>query len=570
MNKLVQTAIRKLNMKNLFLIFMLIFTIIPSVILLSVSTVYTRNTVTDSYSHKYLDAIHDTLSNNLSDILYQINISSTTLSSIKDVTHTLNSNESYAAKKSVIEANLADIMEHDAMLSGILIATGDGENFSCSLSGEELKFEDNAFLSGLSKTAFSVYNKCIISGDNYYIVLGRDFFNYTTGEEMGKILFYIESDTLYSIYSDSIISGAEMFLTCSDNVILHSDKSKINTTLFVPSAWMDNTKTNSYTVSEFYLDLPLYNSDLKAVSIISHIDTLTLIKHILSRFWIAFAFIILLSFFISYFMAKRITVSLANLKHSVEQFADDIDTEFQTSPSNEIYALEVSFERMVMQIKNLTRMNNIEKEKQRIAELNTLQAQISPHFIYNALDIAYCLAKLKGQTEVEEIIYALASYFRLGLHNASTYTTVENEIKHVESFLIIEKIRFPKLFDVSFDVDERVKNYKMIKIVVQPIVENSIKHGFKNIDYKGLISIKVTPEDNGDVLFVISDNGVGMDTLPTMVPSEKNGFGLFNVNERLIRSYGSDYGLKFISEKGSGTTVSFKIKPLQDEQAAEE
>ncbi|MGN0180062.1 MAG: hypothetical protein ACI4DY_11640, partial [Monoglobaceae bacterium] len=190
MNKLVQTAIRKLNMKNLFLIFMLIFTIIPSVILLAVSTVYTRGTVTDSYSHKYLDAIHDTLSNNLSDILYQINISSTTLSSIKDVTHTLNSGDSYAEKKNIIESNLADIMEHDAMLSGILITTGDGENFSCSLSGEELRFEDNTFLSGLSKTAFSIYNKCIISGNNYYIVLGRDFFNYTTGEEMGKILFY--------------------------------------------------------------------------------------------------------------------------------------------------------------------------------------------------------------------------------------------------------------------------------------------------------------------------------------------------------------------------------------------
>jgi two-component system sensor histidine kinase YesM len=567
MHKFVQIIIKNLSMKNLFLIFMLLFTVIPSMFLLLISTAYTKNTITRNYSGQYLDTIHSTLNNNLSDIIYQMNISSTTLSSIENITNTLNSGEkNYDTKNYVIESELSDIVAHDIAISGITIITLDGENYSYFNNGKSLSFEDTNFLSDLSQTAFSVYDRCIVSGENSYIVFGKDYFNYATGKKIGKLLFYIENEKLYSLYSASVIKNAETFLTCNDTVILHPDKTKINSKMLIPPELKKElSNTNEYIFSEFALDLPLHNSEIKSVSILSHSDTLSLVRVIISKLWMVFIPIIIISFFVSYLLSKKFSASLSDLKYSMEQVADNIDTEIRTSPKNEIYALEISFEKMTMQIKNLTRMNNIEKEKQRIAELNTLQAQISPHFIYNALDIAYSLATLKGQNDVEEILYALAEYFRLGLHNASNYTTVENEMKHVESFLVIERIRFPNLFDVSFDIDERIKDYKMIKIVIQPIVENAIKHGFKDISYKGKLSISGSLEESGDVLFVISDNGIGMDKPPTLTLPKKNGFGLFNVNERLVRSYGLDYGLKIDSQNGIGTTVSFKIKPLSEE-----
>lgn len=567
MHKLAQFAVNRLNMKNLLFIFMLLFTIVPSVLLLTLSTVYTKSIITDNYSRKYLDTVCDTLTNNLCDTIYQLNLSSVTLSSLQSITHSLNSNMTYADKKEVIITELKDIMTHDAIIGGISIITQSGEDFTCFLNGESLRFDDTYFLSSLSKTSFTMYDRCISSGKSSYVVLGRAFFNYTTGKDIGKIIFYIKNENLYSIYSDSVLNDSTFFLTCSDTIISHTDKNKINSKLFIPEMFENgNAESDEYMISEYALDLPLYNSDVKAVSIISHADTFSLIKRIISRLWMLFLLIALLSFFISYFIAKKVSIPLSNLKNAMDKFADNIDVAINLTPSNEIYALDMSFERMVMQIKNLTRMNNIEKEKQRIAELNTLQAQISPHFVYNALDIAYCLAKLKGQTDIEEILYALATYFRLGLHNSFNYTTVENEIKHVESFLVIEKIRFPELFDVSFDIDERIKSFKMIKIIIQPIVENAIKHGFKNICYKGILTIKGCLDDNDDVVFSVSDNGVGMGKPPSLTLSEhnQNGFGLFNVNERLVRTYGADYGLKFDSKKGGGTTVSFKIKPLSE------
>ena len=141
---------------------------------------------------------------------------------------------------------------------------------------------------------------------------------------------------------------------------------------------------------------------------------------------------------------------------------------------------------------------------------------------------------------------------------------LRDELGHVRSYLEIEERRFPDLFDVEFDIDETLLDIYMLKIILQPIVENSVRHAFKNIDHKGHIVIKACRADDR-VEFSITDNGIGMDMpVSDTIPKSRNpkgGYGLYNVNARLVAQYGKDCALRFYSSPGEGTTVKFSIRP---------
>ncbi|MDD6734789.1 MAG: ATP-binding protein, partial [Clostridiales bacterium] len=156
----------------------------------------------------------------------------------------------------------------------------------------------------------------------------------------------------------------------------------------------------------------------------------------------------------------------------------------------------------------------------------------------------------------------LATFLRLGLHSGKNIVKVREELEHVKCYLQIEKERFPDLFDVRYEIDEKILDYDMVKVILQPIVENSIKHGFDNIDYKGLIVIKGYERDES-IMFEIEDNGIGMkwDGDLTFPQSDNplGGYGLYNIDRRLSIYYESDYSFEFCSEPKKGTIVRFKI-----------
>ena len=234
----------------------------------------------------------------------------------------------------------------------------------------------------------------------------------------------------------------------------------------------------------------------------------------------------------------------------------------------EIRELENVFKNMTRKINILIENIKDEKEKQRIAELSALSAQINPHFIYNTLDSISWILLMKNDTETYKIIYALANFFRIALHGGMEVITVEKELTHLKSYLVIQNMRFPDKFEVTYDISGEIMQLKMVKIILQPIVENSIKHGFDKMSEGGKISVKGFLTDNGDIKFVISDNGCGMDFDPLtakLKPKKgSSGYGISNINRRLKLACGEGYGLKFISEKGKGTTVEILIKPQRD------
>ena len=261
-------------------------------------------------------------------------------------------------------------------------------------------------------------------------------------------------------------------------------------------------------------------------------------------------------------VTRRLIKNIRGLQKNLKLFSKDYTHAFQVGKGSELGELEEQFVKMSDKIRNL--IENIEKEKdaKRVAELRALQSQINPHFIYNSIDAISWMAKLeKPYSDIEKLSYHLGSFFRLGLHKGENIITVAEELQHVKSYLEIEKIRFPNLFEVEMEVEPQALEGRMLKIILQPLVENAINHGFKGIRYKGLITIRIFSEGTAFV-FSVEDNGRGIEGEPESLPRSENrsgGYALKNVNERLTLEYGSGSALTFVSRAGSGTTVKFRI-----------
>ncbi len=230
---------------------------------------------------------------------------------------------------------------------------------------------------------------------------------------------------------------------------------------------------------------------------------------------------------------------------------------------DELYALWVNYDLMVKRLFTLMDENIENLQNQRKLELDALQNQINPHFLYNTLDAIAWMAKIKKQPEIEVLVINLAKFFRLSLHKGDKYVTIADEVEIVEHFLEIEKIRFPDTLTYSCDIPEDLRDYRTLKLVLQPIVENCIKHGFAPQDGVGHIRISARQE-GGDIILSVEDNGCGFavpeDFFAERKAEGKGGYGLRNVNKRIMLEYGRGYGMTVVSREGEGTRVDVRIR----------
>jgi len=214
-------------------------------------------------------------------------------------------------------------------------------------------------------------------------------------------------------------------------------------------------------------------------------------------------------------------------------------------------------------------------QKQKLFELKALQAQINPHFLYNTLDSINWMARAHHASDISKMVSALGTFFRHSLNKGNEYTTIENELKQIESYTDIQKIRYDEKFDITFDIDENLLHCTIIKLTVQPLVENCIIHGFEEIDEGGIINIRVFKE-NEYIYIEVSDNGSGTDTdelnkalakeIDYNEPIEK--YGLSNVNLRIKLYFDENCGLSFKTNEKGGVTALIKIKRVEHEYKA--
>ncbi|MCT4596059.1 MAG: sensor histidine kinase [Anaeromicrobium sp.] len=250
----------------------------------------------------------------------------------------------------------------------------------------------------------------------------------------------------------------------------------------------------------------------------------------------------------------------------------DLNVRFNSKYNDEIGKLGNTFNKMLEKIKNLINLVYIEQKRKREAELRILEAQIKPHFLYNTLDTIQWMAQEYDADDIIEMVTALTNLFRLGLNKGKEIIKIKDELKHIESYLTIQMARYEEKFHYEIEYDEELLNYKVIKIIIQPFVENAIYHGIRNRREKGHISISIKRIED-KISFVIKDDGIGigegqLNTLNEILKGnvdDEDGqtYGIFNVNERIKLTYGEEYGVEIKSTLGKGTTVNI-VHPILD------
>ena len=194
-------------------------------------------------------------------------------------------------------------------------------------------------------------------------------------------------------------------------------------------------------------------------------------------------------------------------------------------------------------------------------ELQVLQEQINPHFLYNSIDLLHWEARKVGNREMEDLIHALSQFYKLSLGHGEEIVTLRHELEHVKAYLYVQNIRFMNRIQLKVEVPEELEQVRIVKMVLQPLAENSIQHGIREKpEETGTIEIRAVRE--GDhVAVTLRDDGVGMDeeTVARIMSDEHPGYGVYNVNDRLVLHYGSGAGLQFRSVPGRGTSVTFRI-----------
>ncbi|OUQ27285.1 histidine kinase [Lachnoclostridium sp. An131] len=291
---------------------------------------------------------------------------------------------------------------------------------------------------------------------------------------------------------------------------------------------------------------------------------------------LVFLLILAGAYLISRRMMQGITEPIQRLCRVTRQAASgDFTVRAEEQRDGEMAVLGDSFNQMIEKIGNLVEDIRVEQLNLRATELKLLQAQINPHFLYNTLDTIVWLAEAGRKDEVVMMVTALSDFFRTTLSKGRDYITVKEEEAHIRSYLQIQQFRYQDILEYSIDVPEELYEYQILKLTLQPLVENALYHGIKN--KRGLGHIRVSGEKREDkLIFRVWDDGRGMEPerlekVRRLIGGEEevdrsdpSGFGLFNVAQRLRLNYGPQYGISLESEFGewTETTVVIPAVPL--------
>lgn len=276
--------------------------------------------------------------------------------------------------------------------------------------------------------------------------------------------------------------------------------------------------------------------------------------------------------FFSRFVAKSITLPIQRLCDSMErvQEGDFSVSDIVVDSENEIGSLTKSFNVMTQRIHELMAQNIREQEAKRKSELKALQSQINPHFLYNTLDSIIWMAEGKKNEEVVLMTASLARLLRQSISNEDELVSIGQEIEYARGYLTIQKMRYKDKLEFWIEVEPSILNIRLIKLVLQPVIENAIYHGLKYKESRGLLLVKGFMI-NGNAVLQVIDDGVGMDqeTLDHIYERHKvdyhsNGVGIYNVQKRLQLYYGNEYGIVYESKPGEGTTATITIPGQQE------
>ncbi|MDD6214306.1 MAG: sensor histidine kinase [Firmicutes bacterium] len=261
---------------------------------------------------------------------------------------------------------------------------------------------------------------------------------------------------------------------------------------------------------------------------------------------------------------------LVSAMQTFEKEADSFSYRPEPEKVRELKILSATFSHMVGMIQELMEKVRREEIVLRKTELKALQAQINPHFLYNTLDSIQWMCERGKTDDAVKMVGALAKLFRISISRGHELISIEDELKHAESYLVIQSFRYKNQFTYKFSVDKSVEDCLCNKITVQPLIENAIYHGIDRMVDEGSIDITVRAGENDDIFIDVKDNGIGMTeeqcrNILQKERSDSGGIGVKNVNDRIKMYFGEEYGLSIESEPDEGTKVTLHLPQIRKE-----
>lgn len=401
-----------------------------------------------------------------------------------------------------------------------------------------------------------------------------------SGRNLGAVSVDVSEESIYQIIKQVSNSWyGELFLIDDEgNIISSLDRFKVGSNISNQKIFREisnlNTGYKKITYekkSSILCSRQLELTGWQLVAIIPLNEILLPSKQVLNYLLAIIIFVTLiavtLAFYISNGITKRINQLIKNMKKIEEE---NWDISISIDSNDEIGVLQKHFNYMVSHIKRLIREKYQGEIDKKNAELKALQAQINPHFLYNTLDMVNWLSYKYNAQDISSIIENLAKFFKISLSNGRDIIPVKDEITHVRIYLDIQNKRFGDSITVIFDISQEIEKLAVVKLILQPIVENAILHGIQEREDKtGVIRITGRLENN-IVKLVVEDNGVGMDAEKVkdlLHNSKSRGYGVKNVNERIKLYFGEGNGLFYESTSGKGTkvTIAFPAVPYNSD-----
>ncbi|WP_226527319.1 sensor histidine kinase [Metabacillus niabensis] len=399
----------------------------------------------------------------------------------------------------------------------------------------------------------------LVTADEQPLIYGRMIKNLGTEESMGVLLISIDSQIFNKMF-DEVKTKGNILILDGNHIIYSRNSMQISS---IQLANIIDRSENQGTIIKYIngtKNLLNYHTNektgWKVVSIIPYNSVVQEVNKIRIITISLLVIGLIISIIFAFTLSKKITKQLGLLRLVTEKMEKrEIISGVDFNKEDEIGKIGDRFVEIYNRNIDLTFKLYESKIKEKEAELMALQSHINPHFLYNTLNTIYWMAIKIRAKPIAKIAISLSKIFKLTLNDGGHVTTVQNEIDQVKSYLDIQNIRFDHKITYHIDVEPSILERKMIKLLLQPIIENAVYHGLEQLG-KGTILIKGYQESYY-LLFEISDTGKGFDS--KTFDYNKVGYALKNINERLKLQYGEGFGLEINSESGKGTTVYLKV-----------
>jgi sensor histidine kinase YesM len=491
------------------------------------------------------------------------------------------------------DMNLAAIINKNDVLYNLSFPAQDEKivkQYINSMRENDITKDLNMMWYPLTRNIFTVQDKGDVRLNNV-IVANRNIIKATTGRYLGHQLYTICEKSIYDTYKDSnIIKQGTLFIIDREGqLISHSDIEKVRSKdLRDVDKLIDkvlSSSNKSYYISEenkLIIQQPLNDGNWTTIAIMPKNSIYKNINRIYTLFFILIVSLLIVAGISITMISDRIVKPIVKIINSMEEVEKgNLNVCVDVNGQYEVSKLAIYYNNMISRINKLIEEEYVLEKKKKAAELDALMAQINPHFLYNTLESIVWKGRAIGSEEISEMAYSLGKFFRISVNRGKIIVPIEEELNHVQAYINIQKIRYGNKFDFIIELqNEHIKKYKTLKLILQPIVENSIMYGIEDLDGRGYIKIYISEETNR-LIFTIEDNGVGINetrlaeinnrlsnlaedhTISNEI-KETKGIGLTNVNQRIKLYFGKEYGIRIDRKNDTGITVKIIVPIIRD------